>query len=417
MHMPILPRLLPLLALAVALLSPGDAACASVAAADDVKGYSGRVLSKVVKLWTPPPALKGDFQVQVTVSVDGAGKVVDCETTRTSGLEAMDASACGAVTQAASFGKPEGGNPTEVYLVFWSGTPKGKKRPKKLSTEEALRAEIEARDKAERAMAEQMADDAERSALERAQAAAKETGKDVPDIVVPPPAPPAKIRKGRDADGEKGGTAKTDTKTPPGAATAEPAPDLVIAPSGTKATPERPKASPESAKSEPADAAPDGQVDASRKAEEGDDRQDGKSAAGDEAGKPGDAEKAKDAAKANPESPDKANPERGNEGKYLSTLIRTLRKAIILPKSLPSGTWQTTVTVRVAPDGALVESGLKRESGEAVLDRSILEQVGAMKKLPPPPDGAETVVDVPLKFKRMGKKATRSQNAGETPDR
>ena len=128
------------------------AAGASLAAADQNGGYSGKVLDKVIAVWAPPPALKGEFEVRLKVSLDGQGKVLNCAPTKASGMEALDSSACGAVRQAAPFGTPPYGMPLDVHLAFWTGMPKGKAKTETLSNEEAMRAEVLARDKAERLM-------------------------------------------------------------------------------------------------------------------------------------------------------------------------------------------------------------------------------------------------------------------------
>ena len=124
------------------------AAGASLAAADQNGGYSGKVLDKVIAVWAPPPALKGEFEVRLKVSLDGQGKVLNCAPTKASGMEALDSSACGAVRQAAPFGTPPYGMPLDVHLAFWTGMPKGKAKTETLSNEEAMRAEVLARDKA-----------------------------------------------------------------------------------------------------------------------------------------------------------------------------------------------------------------------------------------------------------------------------
>lgn len=98
---------------------------ASIAAADQNDGYSGKVLDRVLAIWTPP-ALKGDFSVRLKISLDGQGKVLSCGPVKASGMEALDAAACGAVRQAAPFGTPPYGMPLDVHMAFWTGTPKNK---------------------------------------------------------------------------------------------------------------------------------------------------------------------------------------------------------------------------------------------------------------------------------------------------
>ncbi|WP_165174458.1 TonB family protein [Desulfovibrio sp. ZJ369] len=115
-----------LILLGALIFTPGPASGAALAAADQNDGYSGKVLDKVLAVWAPPPALKGEFEVRVRISLDGQGKVLACTPTRTSGMEALDSSACGAVRQIAGFGTPPYGMPLDVHLAFWTGMPRGK---------------------------------------------------------------------------------------------------------------------------------------------------------------------------------------------------------------------------------------------------------------------------------------------------
>ena len=165
------------------------AAGASLAAADQNGGYSGKVLDKVITVWAPPPALKGEFEVRLKVSLDGQGKVLNCAPTKASGMEALDSSACGAVRQAAPFGTPPYGMPLDVHLAFWTGMPKGKAKTETLSNEEAMRAEVLARDKAERLMGQQRASSVEERARERAEAIAKSAGRPLPEVAPAPVGP------------------------------------------------------------------------------------------------------------------------------------------------------------------------------------------------------------------------------------
>ena len=55
------------------------------------------MLEELMAVWTLPPALKGDFIVRLHVRVDAKGAVTDYVPLRSSGTEALDISACGAV--------------------------------------------------------------------------------------------------------------------------------------------------------------------------------------------------------------------------------------------------------------------------------------------------------------------------------
>ena len=80
------------------LCAPGpllpQAQAAAGAALDQGDGYGAKMLEKIVAVWAPPPALKGDFIVRLRVRVDAKGAVTDCVPLRSSGMEALDISAC-----------------------------------------------------------------------------------------------------------------------------------------------------------------------------------------------------------------------------------------------------------------------------------------------------------------------------------
>ncbi|MDO5484400.1 MAG: TonB C-terminal domain-containing protein, partial [Desulfovibrionaceae bacterium] len=90
--------------LAGSLAVAGPANAASVAVADAGGGYSGKVLEKVIAVWAPPKSLKGEHSLAVRATIDESGKLQNCTTTRKSGLDALDVSACAAVRKAAPFG-------------------------------------------------------------------------------------------------------------------------------------------------------------------------------------------------------------------------------------------------------------------------------------------------------------------------
>ncbi|SDF10528.1 energy transducer TonB [Desulfovibrio legallii] len=198
-----------------------QARAAAAVAVDQSGGYAAKMLEKIVTVWAPPPALKGDFVVQVKVRVDGRGAVTDCTPVRASGMEALDISACGAVRQGGGYGTPPYAQPLDVHLAFWTGTPKGKPRVTAPSSEEALRAEVRARTKAEAALSDARAAAAEARARERAEALAQGRAASASAPAAPPlpPAPAAPDKAGRPA------LSKTeDRNTAPAAAQDAPAP-------------------------------------------------------------------------------------------------------------------------------------------------------------------------------------------------
>lgn len=86
-------------------------------------GYSGKVMDRVIARWSPPKQLKKESSLKLVVSLDGEGNVIDCKIRKSSGLEALDVSACAAVKAAAPYGSPPYSMPADIFLSFWSGAP------------------------------------------------------------------------------------------------------------------------------------------------------------------------------------------------------------------------------------------------------------------------------------------------------
>ena len=167
-------------ALALGGALPSPAVAAAAASADLGDRYAGAALAKVVAVWAPPPALKGDFRVRVRVSIDDKGRAVQCVPVQPSGMDAFDQAACGAVRAVGAFGAPPYAQPIDIYIVFWNGTPKGAPRPPVPDSAEAARAEALARTKAEAVQEGSRAASAEDAARRRAEAAALAGGKTLP---------------------------------------------------------------------------------------------------------------------------------------------------------------------------------------------------------------------------------------------
>ena len=337
------------------------AAGASLAAADQNGGYSGKVLDKVIAVWAPPPALKGEFEVRLKVSLDGRGKVLNCAPTKASGMEALDSSACGAVRQAAPFGTPPYGMPLDVHLAFWTGMPKGKAKAEPLSNEEAMRAEVIARDKAERLMGQQRASSVEERARERAEAIAKSAGQPLPEVAPAPVAPP------RTKAAANAGTRKKAAKGPQaGLSPDSPATEAI------KPAKEKP-AAPKAAGAEAAPPAPSGtglseeemRLDLS-------DASAGHAAAS-AAGTP-------QTGQAGPHSmaQDQYGP---RYRKYFSTITWNLRNAMFIPAETAPGTYYATVRLQVDAAGAVKKS-------------TLLQGIRRAGSVEPPPAGLGNTLDL-----------------------
>jgi outer membrane biosynthesis protein TonB len=376
------------LTLVIALFSSTTASGAALASADLNDGYSGKVLDKVCQVWAPPPALKGDFKVHLTVSLDEQGKVVNCVPSKSSGMEALDISACGAVRQVGNFGTPPYNAPLDVYLTFWTGVPKGKAKAITPTSEEAMRAEVMARTKAEQLMREQQADAAEERAKERARSVAEASGRELPDVRPAPVAPPARTTaaspeadKKKDAKKRKDTPdAESDSKKPESPGAAKPVTNEKKLPDG-KAT-SMPAAAPTTEK-------PQRQSPAAR------------SGAGltDEEMRLTMPPTPDAAPQANTRTPANTGAGAPHE-KYLRNVTWDLRTAIIIPAETPPGEYYPVVRLRVDAGGAIKKCDLAKSSGDALLDKYTLRGIGKLGHVRPPPAGFGDTLELTLKLVR-----------------
>lgn len=146
------------------LLAPEKSHASSVMAVGQDEGFSGKVMDKIIAKWRPPPQLKREYRLTARIALDGQGNVLECKAQRSSGLEALDASACAAARAAAPFGSPPYGMPADVYLSFWTGGPQNALPPERDplvvgrgSDMVAAQARAQATNERARAMAEEAA--------------------------------------------------------------------------------------------------------------------------------------------------------------------------------------------------------------------------------------------------------------------
>ncbi|MCR5813637.1 MAG: TonB family protein [Desulfovibrio sp.] len=316
------------------LFCPGKSFAATAVAVDTESGYASEVLSKVLAKWTPP-ALRGNYSVQVKVSLDGNGHVKNCEAIRPSSIEVFDQVACSAVYAAQPFGKTSYEAPLDIYLAFQLRENAPPSSNLGLSDADALRAEVVARTRVERDLAATMADATEQRARERAQAAARSRGQTLPEVQAAPvdkkpeftppkqqkPAPAPKGAEGKrlPANGEHAGPnpAAPAAQTKPVAGKTEP----------------------------PLDS---GQLLALRKE------------------------------------------------KYTKLLTRSLTRIIFLPKQLPQGSYSVLMKVVVDAKGKILDNAILKSSGNADADKAMLHCVKVARTVPAPPSGLDNSFQVPL---------------------
>jgi len=382
-------------------------AFAASAASADQSTYAGNMLDKIIEIWAPPPALKSDFKVRLKVTVNGRGQVEDCKPVKSSGLEAFDSSVCGAVRQIGSFGTPPYGAPMDVHLTFWNGTPKGKPKAEPLSSEEALRAEVKARNKAEAALGDTRAEAAEDRARERAEAIAKASGKDAPEVR-PAPVAPAPAPKASAESKKKGAKGPATTQ-----ADNAPATQLIGRSSPTTAEPAAPAAKEKPARQadnlptygdpdmEAASAAASAQAQVQAKAQPPAKTDSAATPSGRAAvsasGTPAPAVTASGATAPGPTTSGASGVDRV---KYRRDAARQIRDAILIPADTEPGEYQTRLRLTISPQGEITDFKVISPTGDKLLDKYVQRGIRRAGSLPPPPAELGGTLDITLTLVR-----------------
>ena len=364
-------------------------AFAASAASADQSAYAGNMLDKIIEIWAPPPALKSDFRVRLKVTVNGRGQVEDCKPVKSSGLEAFDSSVCGAVRQIGSFGTPPYGAPMDVHLTFWNGTPKGKPKAETLSSEEALRAEVKARNKAEAALGDTRAEAAEDRARERAEAIARANGKDAPEVrpapVAPAPAPKAS------AESKKRGA-----KAPASAqADNAPATQLIGRSSPTAAEQAAPAAKEKPARQVdnlPTYGDPDMAAASPAAPAQAQAKTDAAPALSGRAAVAAPGPTASGATASGASGVDRV--------KYRRDATRQIRDVILIPAETEPGEYQTRLRLTISPQGEITDFKVISPTGDKLLDKYVQRGIRRAGSLPPPPAELGGTLDITLTLVR-----------------
>ena len=364
-------------------------AFAASAASADQSTYAGNMLDKIIEIWAPPPALKSDFRVRLKVTVNGRGQVEDCKPVKSSGLDAFDSSVCGAVRQVGSFGTPPYGAPMDVHLTFWNGTPKGKPKAETLSSEEALRAEVKARNKAEAALGDTRAEAAEDRARERAEAIARANGKDAPEVrpapVAPAPAPKAS------AESKKRGA-----KAPASAqADNAPATQLIGRSSPTAAEQAAPAAKEKPARQVdnlPTYGDPDMAAASPAAPAQAQAKTDAAPALSGRAAVAAPGPTASGATASGASGVDRV--------KYRRDATRQIRDVILIPAETEPGEYQTRLRLTISPQGEITDFKVISPTGDKLLDKYVQRGIRRAGSLPPPPAELGGTLDITLTLVR-----------------
>ena len=404
-----------LVAVALYCATAAGAFAASAASADQ-STYAGHMLDKIIEIWAPPPALKSDFRVRLKVSINSRGQVEDCKPVKSSGLEAFDNSVCGAVRQIGSFGTPPYGAPTDIHLTFWNGTPKGKPRPEALNSEEALRAEVKARSKAEAALGDTRAEAAEDRARERAEAVAKAGGNDVPEVR-PAPVSPHAAQKADD----KSKKAATNSQRHSTTLNSDSGPATQIIgtsgqPAETKSANSRqtPQAASQSRKQadnlptygDPAFGGHGDMVEAGE-AQQAESARQQATRAPTAPPVPAQAAQKADSAKAEAKAEPAGRvvaPATGvataDRTKYRRDVARQLRDSVLIPAETEPGEYQTKLRLTISPQGEITDFKVITPTGDKLLDKYVQRGIRRAGSLPPPPAEVGGTLDITLTLVR-----------------
>lgn len=378
-------RLLPVLGL-LAMFPDTAAVAATVAAADQNGGYSAKVLAQAVREWTPPPALKGEFEVRIKVALDDAGRLVQCGITKPSGLEALDASACGAVRKAGSFGTPPYGLPIDVHLVFWTGTPKSGMNSEPLSPAQKLMAEEKERAQTDRLIAGEKASIHEDIARQRAEAAAKAQGRELPEATVAPvDRPTAKSLGVADSQakmGQKGGPST-------GSGAKRQSSPVLVADSGDKAG-ARPQLSSGSGLSDDEKML---HIPLATPAQQEAAQNDNQAAIA--------KARAEEHARLKKQGSSKTDvAQEESRRRYISRVAYALRKAITVPKEAEPGRYQATVNISFERDGTITGAEIAKASTSRLIDKYILQGIQKTGKIETPPSFVGNSLELTFTIRR-----------------
>lgn len=95
--------------------------CAAIVTAGPDWEYTGHMLDKISARWQPPKQLVGLHRLNLALSLDNDGRLLECRVQKGSGLDALDASACAAARAASPYGPPPSRGPAVVHFSFWTG--------------------------------------------------------------------------------------------------------------------------------------------------------------------------------------------------------------------------------------------------------------------------------------------------------
>lgn len=87
--------------------------------------------------------------------------------------------------------------------------------------------------------------------------------------------------------------------------------------------------------------------------------------------------------------------------KYIGTVVWKLRNAMYIPAKTKAGTYHATARVRYDAAGKILDATLLKGSGDALLDKYVLQGIRRAGSVPPPPAGLGDTLDLTFTLTRQ----------------
>ncbi|WP_304392086.1 TonB family protein, partial [uncultured Desulfovibrio sp.] len=87
--------------------------------------------------------------------------------------------------------------------------------------------------------------------------------------------------------------------------------------------------------------------------------------------------------------------------KYIGKVVWKLRNAMYIPAKTRPGTYHATAQVRYDAAGKILDATLLKGSGDALLDKYVLQGIRRAGSVPPPPAGLGDTLDLTFTLTRQ----------------
>ncbi|MDE6735162.1 MAG: TonB C-terminal domain-containing protein, partial [Desulfovibrio sp.] len=87
--------------------------------------------------------------------------------------------------------------------------------------------------------------------------------------------------------------------------------------------------------------------------------------------------------------------------KYISTVVWKLRNSMYIPAQTKPGTYHATAQVRLNSAGKILDESILKGSGDALLDKYVLQGIRRAGSVAPPPAGLGDTLDLTFTLTRQ----------------